>query len=223
MGLFSNRYNREPKRIIDKDTPPKQGLALFFDVFSREFWELCKLNLIFVLFSLPIVTIPAATTAMCKVTMFMLLDKPIFVFSDFLSAFKAEWKRSTLVGIVYFPLLLGTMFGLYFYLNTMEVMLFFASLVAFIILTVSGFYLFPMLAALDIGMKGVLTNSLLLVFMRLPQNIVALLAIGFISLCILAAFPVSIIIVLVISIAISNLISTFCAYTGFKKFVIKEE
>ena len=42
---------------IDKDAPPKTGLALFIDIYRREWWNIFKLNLLFLLFCIPVVTI----------------------------------------------------------------------------------------------------------------------------------------------------------------------
>lgn len=103
MGLF-NSYTK-PGPGIPKDAPPKKGLRLFFDVLTREFFELVKLNLLYLLFCIPIVTIPAATTALCRITLTMIRDQNHFLWNDFFTAFKREFKWSTLFGL---PLLLLT-------------------------------------------------------------------------------------------------------------------
>jgi len=221
MSFFFNRYEQEPKKEIDVNAPPKQGLALFFSVLRNEFWELIKLNLVFIIFCLPAVTIPAAITAMSKITIKMLMDQPVYVFSEFLSSFKAEWKRATIVGAIYFPLLAATLYGQYIYLNIMEnFILYAASIFLSIILITAGFYIFPMIAVLDTDLKGVLKNAVLLVFIRAPHNVLALIAAAALALFVLVFFPLSSLLVILILFSLTNLITTFCAYTGIKKFVI---
>ena len=38
---------------VEKDAPPKKGIALFFDIFWRRFWKLVSINAIFFAFSIP--------------------------------------------------------------------------------------------------------------------------------------------------------------------------
>ena len=51
MGLFNN-YTK-PGPGIDKNAPPKKGFDLFFDIFKRRIGALIKLNIMYVLCSLP--------------------------------------------------------------------------------------------------------------------------------------------------------------------------
>jgi uncharacterized membrane protein YesL len=50
FGFFD--YTR-PGPGVAKDAPPKPRFFQFFEIFSRKFWSLVKLNLLFTLFSLP--------------------------------------------------------------------------------------------------------------------------------------------------------------------------
>ena len=224
MNFFKGWYGREPKNEIRKDTPPKQGIALFFDVLSREFWELCKLNLILILFCLPVVTIPAAITAMCRITTFMLMDRPVYVYSDFIAAFKAEWKRAGLAGLIYFPALALAVFGQYYSLNALENFFLYVVLILVCALAlIMGFYIFSMLAMLDMGLKGIFRNAVLLTFLRIPQNLMALVPVVLLAWLIWLFLPQSIIAVLLIFFALSGLICNFCTYTGLKKYVFTDK
>ena len=223
MGFLNDWYNKEPKAEIKEDETPKQGAALFFDVLRREFWGICKLNLIFILFCIPVVTIPTALTAMSRVMMFMIMDKHVNPFADFLAAFKAEWKRATVAGLVYFPLLALTVFGLYFYANVVEnYILYTLSILACVGVLIVGFYLFPILAAIDLKLKEIFKNAVLLTFARIPQNVLALIIVAALTFLVVAFLPPTIFVVLFIFFALFGLITTFCAYTGLKKHVIKE-
>mgnify|MGYP001548159731 FL=1 len=68
---------------IEKDAPPKTGLVLFFEVLVREFWQLLKLNLLFVICALPLVTFGAALAALSRCTRNMVRDVPNDVWDDF--------------------------------------------------------------------------------------------------------------------------------------------
>lgn len=51
MGLFGN-YSK-PGPGIDKNAPKKKGLNLFYDIFFRKFWDIIKLNLLYLVTILP--------------------------------------------------------------------------------------------------------------------------------------------------------------------------
>ena len=56
MGLFNVNYNK-PGKGIDKDAPKKKGLNLFYDIYFRKFWDIIKLNLLYLVTSLPCLVI----------------------------------------------------------------------------------------------------------------------------------------------------------------------
>ena len=91
---------------IPKDAPKKTGLALFVDILGREWWELVKLNLLFILFSLPLVTLPAAQVAATRICVAMVEDRNCYLWRDFWETFRARFVAATLAGIS-----LGVAFG----------------------------------------------------------------------------------------------------------------
>jgi hypothetical protein len=68
MDWLRNYWLREGPGI-PKDAPTRKGLALFGEIVGREWWELVKLNLLFIVFALPLVTLPAAAFATTRVTL----------------------------------------------------------------------------------------------------------------------------------------------------------
>lgn len=221
MGLYNRLYNAEPKKELDVHAPPKKGVRLFLHVLRREFWELCKLNLMMILFCIPIVTIPVAVVAMNKVLFLMLMDKSIYTFETFFSTVKAEWKRATVAGLLYFPSLAATIFGLYFYSEIVpNFLLYSCSMFACALILMAGIYLFPMLAMLDLNAKGIIKNTIILTFSKIPQNIAALFAAALWILLIVMFFPFTASVILLIFFSILILITTLCAYSSLKKIII---
>ena len=100
MGFLKPNFEKEGKGV-SKDTPEKTGFALFVDTLIREFWNLIKLNFLFLLFSIPIITIPASFAALTNVSMKIARQQHIFVFYDFKESFKKNWKQSSLLGIIF--------------------------------------------------------------------------------------------------------------------------
>jgi len=87
-------------RGISKDAPKKQGIALFAEILLREWWEMVKLNLLFVLASLPLVTIPASLAAMASISVALVEDRNIYLARDFLAAFRRHLAAATVAGVV---------------------------------------------------------------------------------------------------------------------------
>lgn len=52
MGFFTPSYDK-PGKGIDPDAPQKRSFFRFFDIFFRKFWKFIKLNLLYVLVSIP--------------------------------------------------------------------------------------------------------------------------------------------------------------------------
>lgn len=52
MGLFNPNYSK-PGPGVSKDEPKKKGLARFYQIFIRKFWDLIKLNFLYTLTLIP--------------------------------------------------------------------------------------------------------------------------------------------------------------------------
>jgi uncharacterized membrane protein YesL len=84
---------------IPKDAPKPEGLRLLAHVIGREWWELLKLNVLFIGFSLPLVTLPAAYFATVSICVMMIEDRNVYLLRDFWSAFRSQFLAITLLGL----------------------------------------------------------------------------------------------------------------------------
>ena len=73
--MFRPSYLKEGPGIA-KDAPEKTGAAWVGETLAREFWQLVKLNVLFLLCCLPVVTFGAARAAMARCTVNMARDVP---------------------------------------------------------------------------------------------------------------------------------------------------
>lgn len=174
----------EPKKDtpgIDKNAPGKKGFARYMETLWREFFPLIKLNLLFLLSCIPVVTIPAALTAMNRITVSMVRDRNYFMLSDYWDAFKRDFWRSLLAGVL-FAAAIGV-FGLstwFYYMLAQASSKFFLLLAGFslcMLLTAYGgsVYFFPMLAMVELPTKKLLLNSLIMVYTCFKRSIPAIL------------------------------------------------
>lgn len=52
-GFFGFFDYTKPGPGVPKDAPPKPGIVVFFEIYSRKFWNLVKLNILFTIFNIP--------------------------------------------------------------------------------------------------------------------------------------------------------------------------
>lgn len=220
MGLFTPNYVK-PGPGIDKDTPPKTGLALFFEIFIREFWALVKLNLLFLLTCIPIVTIGAAVGAMTKVTVRMVRDIPNDVWYDYWRGFRENWKASTVLGLISALVLGGGLLGLFVYPTGSPIWLVTAA--ALLILTMFWLYLYPLVTSTTLSFGDCIRDAVLLAMLRFYYSFPAALLILALIVLEIAFFPLSIPAFLLVGCAIPNFIASFLAWTGIKKHILPQE
>ena len=225
MPIF--RFRDKPGKGVPEDAPPKTGLALFFDALFRNFFDFIKLSLLFTLFCLPVITIPAAMTALSKIAFLMSRDEHYFLWMDFRDAFKKEFVHSTILGWLYFAALGLTAASTYVSATQAEnnvflyVPLVLAS-VAFILLLLTGFYIFPMLAAIDLTPVQAAKNAFLLAILYQPYNILTLILVVVINYLLLNFLPFSLILWPLFFFMFLCFLTTFCANAGISKYVLQQ-
>lgn len=68
--------------------------------FLMKFLDILKLNFMWLLFSIPIVTIGASTVAAMSVALKMVDDEEGYIGRSFVKAFKENWKKGTLLWLI---------------------------------------------------------------------------------------------------------------------------
>lgn len=224
MGLFNKNYNDSGVGIAKK-TPQKKPLFKFFETFGNKFWVLIELNLIYVLFCLPIVTFGPATAALTHMMRNIYLQKPQFIFHDFLQAFKKNFKQSIVIGIFDIAAIALTIFSFYFYTENIDSndtywFMYALTMAAEVIFLLMNFYIYPQIVALNLKMPAILKNSLILAFLNIKGNLIALFFfIGYAILIILFGVYV-LVFAPIVPLAWLALISIFCCYPMIQKLII---
>ncbi|MBX5156911.1 MULTISPECIES: YesL family protein [unclassified Rhizobium] len=98
MQRLRDMWTREGPGIR-KDAPKRTGLALFAEILAREWWEMVKLNVLFILASLFVVTLPAALAAMARVSVAFVEDRNTYLLREFTEAFLRYFWRATAWGL----------------------------------------------------------------------------------------------------------------------------
>nr|WP_272213238.1 DUF624 domain-containing protein [Marinicella sp. W31]MDC2879187.1 DUF624 domain-containing protein [Marinicella sp. W31] len=99
MNWLTNWMTKEGPGIL-KNAPKKKGLALFAFILVREAWDLFRLNILMLVFSIPVITAPAALAAGISVTNVMIDDENVWLWRDFRRAFARHFVKATVWGLL---------------------------------------------------------------------------------------------------------------------------
>lgn len=140
--------------------------------------SIVKLNLMWILFSIPIVTIGAANCALHEVAAQIASNQEGYVCRTFLAVFKKKFRQATILWIPMFLVGIGIVLDYLFWNQgqgtVVSVMkgLTLALGILYLFLTV---YIYPLADRMDTSMKITLRNAALLAIKYLPQTLYQLL------------------------------------------------
>jgi uncharacterized membrane protein YesL len=222
------RNYAQPGPGIERDSTVKTGVTGFWDIFKREWWQLIKLNWIFLLGCVPVVTIPASVTAMCWVLTTMADDRPRFLWNDFWRVFRREFWRSLLLGWLWLLGCATVGTAVRFYASMAQSRpLFWAPaavmLALFAEMTVMSFDLFPMLANLSLEPRSYVRNAFCLSFVHAKTNLILLLILIPLLTVLILLFPYSALFPLAIGFSFCGLIVVYGVNAPIKKYAGKKE
>lgn len=225
-GFFGiGNFEREGPGV-SKDEVKKKGIGLFFEIYFRAFWKLVELNILYIIFCIPIITIGPATAAMTKVLRNYSQERHVFLFSDFLEAFKENFKQSFIVGIINIILIYVLSISMPFYKELANksgiyIVALMVLMVALIIFINMQFYVYIMIVSTTLRLKDTIKNSFLLAISQLKTNVIIIFSIFLIILPLYILFPISIILVVLFSFSLIGLVVCFNAYPIINKYVIQ--
>jgi uncharacterized membrane protein YesL len=186
--------------------------------------SLIALNVMYVVFCIPLVTIPGASVAMMKCVGRMLDDEDFSLFGTFFTALKSEFFKTLAAGWLMLLLFVGALFGALFYWSAdAQIMLIPAVFcVIFAVLLFSAYNnLICMLANVRLPFGALMKNAFLLLFTRPLHGIAA----SCVALLILAVctwwFPRSIPVLILIAFSVGALVACFGVRDAVEKHIIK--
>lgn len=167
LMFFKSYYNPGPG--IDKNAPPKKGLALYIELITVEFWGFIGLNMLYSIFCLPIITIGGATLAYNELCCKLIRNEHVFVISDFFGSFKSNFKKGIILSVVLLLVLFDLLIictNLFAYMEkgsgSGDAILWSMAGILSILLTSFIAYLIPMAANIELDFLFQLKNSFIL-------------------------------------------------------------
>lgn len=230
MSLFGlNDYTKAGPGIA-KNAPKKKPFFEFFELYFRKFWKLLELNLLTVLFCIPVVTIGPAIAGMTRVLRNYRLEKNAFIFHDFWKGFSRNLKQSIPVGLLDILFAVSAYAALQVYPamyknsgSIIYIILCVISVSFALTLLMMNFYIFPMIVATDLSIANIIKNSFFLTCVGLKKNVITLLVVVFVVLLLgvmIVLHPLSAIIIPIWPISFLGFLIMFNSYPLIQKYVI---
>ncbi len=171
MGFF-NQYQKEGKGVSKDEKTPRP--ILFFQIYFRKFWNLILVNLLYVLFCLPIVTIGPATAGMTKILRNYAREEHAFPWGDFIETFKKNFKQAFLFSCIEFLAFAFLILDLLMVFNLTNQIMMTLSLAAILLsLTVCLFmhyYVYNMMITFKLTLKQLLKNAFIFCWAGFLRN-----------------------------------------------------
>lgn len=133
-----------------------------FYKFMCRFIDLVKINFMWIIFSLPIVTVGAATVAAYSVMLKMVDDEESYVARSFVTEFKKNWKQGIPMGLIF----LAASYALYldYEINRVSedgsLILIIIGIISAFVIVMSLLYSFPLMARYENTIVATIQNSM---------------------------------------------------------------
>ena len=153
------------KRLFDPDAPIMR--------FLTQAAELAWLNILWVVCSLPVITIGASSAALCTAVQNMLREKGAWNTAAFFRAFRENFKRSTLLWLILLAALALIGADVYIFRALFPEQTFYLALpgVCFAVWLIVCIWAFPLTATFENTVWNTLKNALLLGVGYLPRTL----------------------------------------------------
>lgn len=192
--------------------------------FIGKFWDVLIVNVLWVVCSIPVITIGASTTAMYYVTLRLVRDDDGYTFRSFFKSFKENFKQATIIWLIF--LAVGTLlaFDLYYFVrlvspSTFRTVMITAFLSMAFIWTAMFTYVFPLQARFYNPVKRTIFNSFFMSVRHVFSTIGMVAADGAILFLSVTFIPQ----LTIFGVALIAFFNSFFFNNIFKKYMPKEE
>lgn len=223
MGLFYK--NEVAGSGVAKNTWRKNTFSRYWKVLFRKFGTVFKLNIIYFLFCLPVVTFGPATAALTAMMRNIYLERPQFIFHDFWGLFKENFKKSVFIGILNVVAFVSVYFILSYLVSDTDIgssarIMMYICIGVEALFALASFYIYQQIAAVDLPLMSIVKNALILMCTNLKGFIVLVLLAGYVLLAWTAPIPV-LIIAPFFPLAWLGYTAVFCCYPTIQKHLIE--
>ncbi len=231
FGLFD--YTKEGPGV-PKNGPKKKGFVLFFEIFFRNFWKFIRVNFIYSLLSIPVITNGMANVGLTNVVRNIARDKHSFGLSDFFETIKKNFKQSLLAGIINTFVFAILIFDSWFFSGikgTAGVVTTGFALALLLTFIMMNFYIWTLIITFNYTLKQVYSVSFKLAFINFKYSFLVL----FVNVLLIAAsigllfitgkswfyvLLLELLLLVTVYPAFNGLLIQFCIFPSIKKYII---
>lgn len=170
MGFFS-QYTKEGHGIT-KEQANAPAFIQFFRILSTRFWSLIILDILYLIFCIPIVTIGPATAAMVKILRNWSRREHAFLWADFWETFKLNFKQGFIVGIINLVVWALLIYDLWFFwANGAPMIYVILIIISAVVWLFMNYYLFTMLVTFKLTLPQLYKNAFIFAWVGIIRNI----------------------------------------------------
>ena len=224
MGILSNYLTKQYTAEGTGKPVPKAGIGRYFSLLAMHFWKLVSLNFIFIVFSLPVVTLPAALCGANRVLIKLIREGNVFLWDEFFTEFKASFLKSLPLGLLFgFLLFLGYYFlslGLTNAQSIYSIAFFSLGLTVILTALIWASYVFVLVPMLALKNRDLLRNALALITLK-PLRAICIVAVELVMAFIAyLLFPISLILLVLCWFSFAQYTVCFIANTPVQEHII---
>lgn len=218
-------------RIPKADAVPiveMRPMARIGQIILENFIDLITLNLLALVFSLPIITFPAAMIACCSVIRRYFCGVVCSLWSDFFSSFKRCFRLSLPLGAAAVIIPAISVYVIPFYRDQAfsSGQFFFVMLVAAVAVVgfvlILGMYLFVQADALELSFLSMLKNAAILTVVKLPRNLLGLLVLAIFTFVFIIGLPYTLLIAVGFAFISYGLTAVCVAWPGIEEYAVMD-
>ena len=198
---------------VEKE-PPKDGFFRILYLVVNFPGKLFMINIVFIISCIPLITIPAAWTALCAFTGKMFLKGYDFTLEDYLAELKDGFIKKLVLGImesavIFYGYYLMSLAGNFKAVsdNTSYVIIMGAGCAIFGIGILFAAWTFVLAAHLRLGLSGIIRNAAILLILEWKSSLKLIIYTAIYLFIILALLPYSILVPMIIGNSLYGLIS----------------
>ncbi|MGN0594762.1 MAG: YesL family protein [Hominimerdicola sp.] len=224
MAFFGN-YDTPGKGVL-RTPHEKRGFFKFWEIYGRHMWKLIQVNLLYIVFCIPIITFGPATAALTKVVRNYSQERNVFILHDFVQAFKKNFKQGLVMGIIDIIFVLGFIVSLPYYNmlakdNSIMYVPYAITLICMLMFYMMHFYIYLMICSTNLKLWQIIKNSFFLVSLGLKQSLWTLLATVLVLMTMYLFLPYTLVIIPFWPISFAVMVVCFNCYPIIRKHVIQ--
>ena len=209
-----------------EETRRESLLNLYFDILFNASFDLIKLNLLFLLACIPLITIPAAIVGLSWVASRMVRKKEYRIWKDFWKGFSSGFGQSLFCGFLSAIIYYLSGVSILYYIQVMEsswiglaLMVLYAGLLA--IPVIMSLYFFSLIATVNLSNYGIIKNAFVLSFLNFKKNSISLmLFVAAIALTV-RFYPISLGVFILPVIPFLRFVDLYLQFPEIEKFIAK--